>query len=65
MAMTIVFCRDPLEPSRPDRAFEAEVAAVERLGMSYVLVDYDALVREDDPARTVWRVPDRSEPVLV
>jgi len=52
----IVFCRDPLEPTRPDRAFGAEVAAVERLGLPYVLVDHDALVRGDESDRVVRRV---------
>ena len=58
--MLLVLCRDPLEPSRPDRAFEAEVAAIERLGLPYVLVDHDALVRGDDPARAVRRVPEQA-----
>jgi hypothetical protein len=62
-AMMIVFCRDPLEHARPDRAFGAEVAAVERLGLPYVLVDHDALVRGDDPARVVRRVPGQAEPI--
>lgn len=55
--MLIVFCRDPLEPARPDRAFEAEAAAVERLGIPHVLVDHDALVRGDEPDRVVRRIP--------
>ena len=59
--MLLVLCRDPLEPSRPDRAFEAEVAAVERLGLPYVLVDHDALVRHDEPDRIVRRVPPQPE----
>jgi hypothetical protein len=63
-SMLLVLCRDPLEPSRPDRAFEAEVAAIERLGLPYVLVDHDALVRDDDPGRAVRRVPQQPEPVL-
>ena len=46
--MMVVFCRDPLEPSRPDRAFGAEAAVVERLGLPYVLIDHDALVRDAD-----------------
>ncbi len=63
-AMLIILCRDPLEPSRTDRAFEAEVAAIERLGLPYVLVDHDALVQGDEPGRVVRRVPDQSESVL-
>ena len=31
--MLLVLCRDPLEPTRPDRAFKAEVAAIEGLGL--------------------------------
>ena len=62
--MLLVLCRDPLEPSRPDRAFGAEVAAIERLGLPYVLVDHDALVGDDDPGRAVRRVPEQAEPVL-
>ena len=62
--MLLVLCRDPLEPSRPDRAFEAEVAAIERLGLPYVLVDHDALVRGDDPAGPCGGSPSRPEPVL-
>ena len=61
--MLFVLCRDPLEPARPDRSFQAEVAAIERLGQPYVLVDHDALVRGDDPARVVRRVPEQPEPV--
>ena len=57
----IAFCRDPLEPSRPDRAFGAEVAAVERLGLPHVLVDHDALVRGDAPDRMVRRIPAHPE----
>jgi hypothetical protein len=55
--MRFVLCRDPLEPARPDRSFQAEVAAIERLGQPYVLVDHGALVRGDDPARVVRGVP--------
>lgn len=63
-AMLLVLCRDPLEPHRPDRAFEAEIAAIERLGLPYVLVDHDALIGGDVPARVVRRVPERDESVL-
>ena len=63
--MLLVFCRDPLETSGPDRAFEAEAAAVGRLGLPHVLIDHDALVKCGDPARAVRRVPMQPEPVLV
>ena len=61
--MIIVLCRDPLEPARPDRSFQSEVAAIERLELPYVLVDHDALVRGDDLARVVRRVSEQSQPV--
>lgn len=60
----VIFCRDPLEPSQADRAFTAELAAVERLALSFVLIDHDALVRGDEPDRVVRRVPEQSQPVL-
>ena len=62
--MLLVLCRDPLESSRPDRAFGAEVAAIERLGLPFVLVDHDALVRGDDTGRAERRIPQQDEPVL-
>jgi hypothetical protein len=61
--MLFVLCRDPLEPSRPDRSFDAEVAAIERLGLRFILVDHDALVQGDDTARLVRRVPEQAEPI--
>ena len=64
MVMIVVFCRDPLEPSRPDGAFGAEVSVAEQMSLPSVLVDIDALVREDDPAQAVRRVPDQPDPVL-
>jgi hypothetical protein len=62
--MLIVFCRDPLNPSRPDRAFEAEVAAVERLGSPCLLVDHDALLQGDDTGRIVRRLLPQPVPIL-
>jgi hypothetical protein len=61
--MLFVLCRDPLEPARPDRSFQFEVAEIERLGSAYILVDHDALVRGDDVAQVVRRVSDQPEPV--
>jgi hypothetical protein len=61
--MFFVLCRDPLDPARPDRSFQAEVAAIESLGHLYVLVNHDALVRGDDHARVVRRVPEQVEPI--
>jgi ATP-grasp domain, R2K clade family 3 len=63
IAMLFVLCRDSLEPTRPDRSFQSEVAAIERLGLTYVLVDHDALVRGDDAERVIRRVPEQAEPI--
>ena len=62
--MLFVFCRDPLEASLPDRAFGTEVAAVERLGLPFITIDHDALVRGVDADRVVRRVIERDEPAL-
>ena len=62
--MLLVLCRDPLEPSRPDRSFEGETTAIERLGIPHVLIDHDALVQGDELARVVRRVPQQPEPTL-
>jgi hypothetical protein len=62
--MLLVLCRDPLESHRSDRAFEAEIAAIERLEQPYILVDHDALGRGDEPTKVVRQVSERTEPVL-
>ena len=61
--MLIILCRDPLEPARPDRSFQVDVDAMERLGLAYILVDHDALIRGDDIAQVIRRLPEQSEPV--
>jgi hypothetical protein len=54
--MNLLFCSDPLNPLQPDGAFHAEVAAAQRLGIPFALVDHDALVHENDPTKAVRRV---------
>jgi ATP-grasp domain, R2K clade family 3 len=61
--MLFVLCRDPLEPARPDRSFQFEVAEIERLGLAYILVDHDALVRGDDITQVIRRIPEQTETV--
>jgi hypothetical protein len=58
--MHLVFCSDPLTPRQPDSAYGAEVAAATAVGADYVLVDYEALTDERDPARAVRRVPQQA-----
>lgn len=56
MIPMIVFCEDPLDPRRPDAAYEAEVAACKALGFTYVVVSYEALVNEKRPEKAVKHV---------
>jgi hypothetical protein len=62
--MVILFCADDVDRRRPDEAYSVEVAAVERLGQPYFLVNFDALVNETDAAKAVRRIPDQSGPCV-
>lgn len=62
--MRLVFCSDPLSPRQPDKAYRAEAAAAERLGIPFTLVDHDALARDNDPVKAVRRVPPQNAPGL-
>lgn len=59
--MRIVYCSDPLNPRQPDETYRAEVAAAERLGIPFALVDHDALARDNDPVKAVRRTAQQSE----
>lgn len=54
--MHVIFCSDPLHLRQPDPAYDAEVAAVEDCGFSYGLVDYEALINDNDPDQAVRRL---------
>lgn len=58
--MHIIYCADPLASRLPDSAYTREVAAAQRLGLPYSLVDYEALVDQNDPERAVRRVPQQT-----
>ncbi len=55
--MKLIFCSDPFHARMPDPAFAADVAAAETVGLEYALVNYEALVNDQDPLRAVQRVP--------
>lgn len=55
--MMLLFCLDPLEGREPDADWREEVAAARASGFDIALVDHDALVRGQDAARAVRRVP--------
>lgn len=62
--MNIIFCSDDLDRRKPDEAYAAEVAALERVGGQYFLVNFDALVNDGDTVKAVRRVPEQAAPAL-
>ncbi len=44
--MRVIFCSDPLNPRKPDPAYEREVDAVRQLEIPFDLIDHDALIAE-------------------
>ena len=51
--MNVVFCSDDFERRKPDQAYDAEVAALERVGGQYFLVNFEALVNDGDAVKAV------------
>jgi hypothetical protein len=56
MAVTFIFCADPLRPRRTDPHFAHEARAARDLDLPVALIDHDALVA-GDAAAAVARVP--------
>jgi len=54
--MRILFCLDSLDPRQVDPSYAAEAAAAEQAGLSFSLIDYEALVHERNPERAVRKV---------
>lgn len=64
--MRFIFCSDYWNPLAPDAAYEAEVNAVQKLGLSYSLINFEALVERQDAARAVRKVePAASKEVAI
>lgn len=55
--MKFVFCSNPLNRREPDLDYQAEVRAVQKLGFEYILIDYEALVDENDAFKAVSLAP--------
>ncbi|WP_041243779.1 ATP-grasp domain-containing protein [Gloeobacter kilaueensis] len=53
--MHLLFCSDPLTPNRPDPAWEDEVQAASQAGLSWSVLNFEALL-EGNPARAIRRV---------
>ena len=62
--MTIIFCADPLESHKPDRAFAAEVASAERAGLRWQIVSFERLTRDKNAELAVRRVDAATAPAL-
>lgn len=62
--MLLLYCADPLAQRRPDAAYAAEVAAAERNGLAYALLNFEALIDQGDAARATQAVPAQSTPTL-
>lgn len=54
--MHLIFCADPLDPTRPDEAFAAEAHAASAAGLPYHLMSFERLVDEGQPAAAVRRL---------
>ena len=55
MTAYIVICADPLNPARPDPAFELEDAAARAAGLERILLDHDSLEIHLDAERALRR----------
>jgi len=53
----LLFCSDPLIPRQPDSAFAREAAAAQNLGLSFALIDFEALTHGHDALQAIRRVP--------
>jgi hypothetical protein len=61
--MFILYCSDPLHPRLPDDAYAEEIAAARSVGVDYALIDFEALVQDNNPQRAIRRVEAFEVPV--
>ena len=59
--MKFVFCANPFNRRSPDIDYQAEVDAVQKLGFEYFLINYEALVDENDSIKAVHRIANQSD----
>ncbi len=55
--MKIIFCEDPGLDDEPDSMYIDEIAAATRVGMDYMLINYEAIADHNNPARAVRDIP--------
>ena len=64
--MRFIFCSDYWNPLAPDAAYEVEINAAEKLGLSYSLINFEALVEQQNAARAVRKVePANAEEIAI
>jgi hypothetical protein len=58
--MKILFCEDPLNRNSPDELYQHEVLAAQKVGFEYELINFEALVNEQNPTKAIRRVSQTS-----
>lgn len=54
--MRLIYCSDYWNPHSPDAAYEAEAEAAQKAGLAYSLINFEALVEQQDARRAAYRV---------
>lgn len=60
--MRVIFCADPLDRTRPDPTYAAEFAAASAAGLTCSLLNFEALVDEQDAEAALRRIAPAAEP---
>ncbi len=62
--MRLLFCSDPLDVRRTDSAYEVEAAAARELGIDISLINFEALVYDEDAGKAIQRVAPPDHPCM-
>lgn len=60
--MRLIFCADPLDRRRVDPLYEREAEAARQAGLDYTLLNFEALVEEQDAGEATRRVAPAASP---
>ena len=55
--MKVIFCCDPASQDNPDSMYIDEVGAATRVGIQFLLIDYETLTEQSNAARAVRFIP--------
>ncbi|MFN8372299.1 MAG: ATP-grasp domain-containing protein [Anaerolineae bacterium] len=55
--MRLIFCADPLNARQPDPMYKRETTAAEEQHIGFDLLNFEALVYDNNPVRAVQRIP--------